>query len=510
MAALTLVIDAVLEDDRRVPLAEVQARRRFVENDSPGPAALVSAVVTVSGPDTPVDRAVKSILAQTYPNFEVLVVVPGGKSPGAELAHRYPGIAVVEGGPGAAASRNAGLRQSKGSMVVFLDVSERLAPNAFELGLDELAAQSDCAFVSGKCTVTRPYHTDPEYPQQPLITNDNYAYLLGRNYILSPAAAIFRRAALEAVGGFDETLEMLDDYDLYLRVARDFRIGTHSNVVAESPAPDSLRTAPEQAVRVLADVLGRQQNHVSSDPDLRRKFQLGKQAWGDRYGLSLGERSRIPASGSVDFGSLRRLAPLSTNFGYDRGTPVDRRYIETFLADHAEDVRGRVLEVQENDYTTRFGGERLETSEVLSLLPDNPKATIVGDLSHGDTIPTASLDCAIVTQVLHLIHDPRNAVRTLHRILRPDGVALVTVPGISQLEWSESWHWSFTVLSAKQMFDDVFGRHNVQVRAYGNVLAATAFLWGIAAGELEQAELDYFDPNYPVTVAVRAVRSSSD
>ncbi len=151
----------------------------------------------------------------------------------------------------------------------------------------------------------------------------------------------------------------------------------------------------------------------------------------------------------------------------------------------------------------------MKQSDVLSLLPDNPKASIVGDLATGETIPGAAFDCAIVTQVLHLIHDPREAVQTIQRILKPGGVALVTVPGISQVEWSESWHWSFTLLSARQMFSEVFGEANVRARAYGNVLAATSFLWGIAVEELDPAELDFPDPNYPVTVAVRAVKGDA-
>src|SRR5215210_7162112 len=54
------------------------------------------------------------------------------------------------------------------------------------------------------------------------------------------------------------------------------------------------------------------------------------------------------------FGSLRRVTPLSRYFGFDRGLPIDRYYIENFLARQAEDIHGRVLEIGDNSYTQRY------------------------------------------------------------------------------------------------------------------------------------------------------------
>jgi SAM-dependent methyltransferase len=515
MAPLDLAVDAVLEDGSRVSLATVRARRRFDEQRSLFPVALVSVIVTVLDSETSLERALESVLAQTYPSFELLVVVPSGDSRIAEVAERYTDLTVIDSGSLAGAVRNAGLRKAQGSIVVFLDAAERLVPDALEIGLHELAAHPECAFVSGRCLVSRPYHQDAEFPQQPLVTGDHYETLLGQRYVLTPAAAIFRRAGLDAIGGFDEALEAYDDYDLYLRLANRFRIACHGQAVVESPAPDPLASRRELAETALARALEKQGKAVAGDLRLERALGVGSEIWRARDGLRLetlpapGRPVSTSPPGTLDFGELRRVRPLSTNFGYDRGTPIDRYYIERFLAERADEVRGRVLEVQENDYTKRFGGDRVERSDVLSLLPDNPKATIVADLASDRVIPRESFDCAIVTQVLHLIPDPLSAIRNLRRILRPEGIALVTVPGISQVEWSESWYWSFTVLSAQQLFAEVFGSAQVRVRGYGNVLAATSFLWGVAVEELEPEELDAFDPNYHVTIAVRAVKSDS-
>ncbi|MBE9188813.1 glycosyltransferase [Gloeocapsopsis crepidinum LEGE 06123] len=210
----------------------------------------------------------------------------------------------------------------------------------------------------------------------------------------------------------------------------------------------------------------------------------------------------------VRFGNLRRITPISREFGFDRGLPVDRYYIENFLASHANDIQGRVLEIGDNFYTRKFGGDRVTKSDVLHVAETNTDATIFGDLTCADHIPSNTFDCCILTQTLHLIYDVPAALKTLYRILKPGGVALVTFPGISQIsndEWGDSWYWSFTSLSAQRLFEEVFPIA-VNVETYGNVLAATAFLQGLATEELHQEELDYRDRNYQVIITVRALK----
>jgi len=220
--------------------------------------------------------------------------------------------------------------------------------------------------------------------------------------------------------------------------------------------------------------------------------------------------SKWPPVGFVYFGSLRRLTPISRRFGLDRGLPIDRYYIEKFLAENSEDIRGRVLEIEDNRYTIKFGGEKVSKSDILHAVEGNPKATIIADLNRADHIPSDTFDCIIFTQTLLCIYDFRSAVKTLHRILKPKGVLLSTFPGISQISRydMERWgdYWRFTSLSARKIFEEFFPPENVKVKAYGNVLAAIAFLHGIAAEELKKEELDYQDPDYEVTIAVRAVK----
>ena len=138
---------------------------------------------------------------------------------------------------------------------------------------------------------------------------------------------------------------------------------------------------------------------------------------------------------------------------------------------------------------------------------DNPAATIVGDLSQPGTLPAAAFDCLVLTQTLHLIFDMQAAVVEMHRALKPGGVLLLTVPGISRIDrgaWGADWFWSLTAAAAARLFGNVFGTHNVRVEDHGNVFAATAFLQGLAVEEIDIAKLAYHDACYPVIVVVRA------
>lgn len=207
-------------------------------------------------------------------------------------------------------------------------------------------------------------------------------------------------------------------------------------------------------------------------------------------------------------GTLRRTAPLSDQWGFDRGTPVDRHYIERFLEENRVDIRGRVLEVFDSAYTDRFG-VGVERRDVLDIDASNPRATVVADLAAADAVAPNQFDCFILTQTLHLVYDTRAAIGHAHRILRPGGVLLVTVPAVSRLVPRRDLrpdYWRFTSASCSLLFGHAFGGEQVAVRSYGNVLTAIAFLSGMAHEELSQRELAVHDDYFPLIVAVRAVK----
>jgi SAM-dependent methyltransferase len=223
--------------------------------------------------------------------------------------------------------------------------------------------------------------------------------------------------------------------------------------------------------------------------------------------------NRISPADPVPVTPILGPAPVSRIWGYDRGLPIDRHYIEGFLERHSADIGGRVLEVGDDAYTRRFAGHEVVSSDVLHVSNGNPRATIVADLTHAEHIPGERFDCIILTQTLHLIYDLRCAIAALKRILRPGGVLLATLPGItriSQVEWPGSWFWSLTDASARRLFEEAFDEGNVTIESHGNVLAAAAFLYGLAVQDVGAAELDPHDPDYQVIIAVRAVKGSSE
>jgi SAM-dependent methyltransferase len=215
-----------------------------------------------------------------------------------------------------------------------------------------------------------------------------------------------------------------------------------------------------------------------------------------------------------EFGQDRAdlLLPASRDWGFDRGTPIDRLFIEDFLRQRSVDVEGRVLEFGGAEYTRLFrrggGAGGVTHVDVIDLDPSNGEATIIGDLVDPDVLQAGSFDCVICTEVLMLIYDVKTAIANLHRALRPGGVLLVTVAGISQICRPErdahGDFWRFTSLSLRRVLEEVFPSDQIEIQGYGNVRAATAFLYGLAAEELSEAELRYRDKDFEVTIAARA------
>ena len=207
------------------------------------------------------------------------------------------------------------------------------------------------------------------------------------------------------------------------------------------------------------------------------------------------------------FGLLLPLQPVSRAFGSDRGLPIDRYYIEKFLEENRDAIRGDVLEAGDPRYTNQFGSG-VRTADILHLTGRDAKATLAGDLSRPETLPENRYDCFLCTQTFHYIFDLEKGVLGARRLLKPGGILLATLPAVSRKSVSEkdAWtdYWRFTSASAKRIFEKGFGAANVEVRARGNVLAAAAFLYGFAAEEISRKKLNHQDPDYEMLITVKA------
>jgi glycosyltransferase involved in cell wall biosynthesis len=508
-------------------------------------SVLISLVIVCYNQAPYLRDAINSVLAQSYQGAEILLVDDGSTDQTSEIAHEYPQVRYIrQNNRGLSAARNTGLHQSRGRYVVFLDADDRLLPNALDAGLALFREQPDCGFVFGAHrNIFHDGSAAPTTLSEP-IEQEHYWHLLQSNFIGMHATVMYSRDAIESAGGFNENLRACEDYEMYLRIARRRPVRRHGTLVAEYRQHDTNMSRDHAfMLRSVLAVL-RAERKRSSDNRHRHALRLGMSVWKEYYGTLLLEewqgnksmtgflkvlrsdlhgavrwaakalvrrglavRERMP----VRFGSLRRLSPFSRQFGLERGQPVDRYYIESFLAANADCVRGRVMEIGDDTYSRRFGADGITRQDILHVVPDFPGATIIADLANAPQIPSATFDCVILTQTLHYIFDLRAAVATLVRILKPGGTILATLPGISQVcrdqEDPESDCWRFTASSAKRLFHNHFRSADVQVATYGNVLSATAFLYGLPASALTRRELDHHDPDYQLIISV-AVRKA--
>lgn len=270
--------------------------------------------------------------------------------------------------------------------------------------------------------------------------------------------------------------------------------------MAGQPPSDASEGIADQHYGVILRALRR---FARRDPRLLGAARKGKE-------LRRWLRGEGPPVGFVRFGSLRRRKPFDRNYGYGRGRPIDRYYIERFLARHAEDIRGSVLEIGDATYTRMFGGSAVTSVDVLDVSPDNPEATIVADLATATDIPSNRFDCVILVETLQLIFDVQAALRTLDRVLKPGGVLIATFPGISQYTRKDAaawtYYWGFTSQSARRLFEEAFPDAVIEIRTFGNVLASSAFLFGLCDRDLRRPELDYVDPDYELEIITRVVQ----
>lgn len=204
----------------------------------------------------------------------------------------------------------------------------------------------------------------------------------------------------------------------------------------------------------------------------------------------------------------RSLKPLSSKYGFDRGKPIDRFWIESFLSKNAKFIKGNCLEVTDNKYTLEFGGRKVEKSDVIDINKSNKKANIIADFRNlNGSIDDNTYDCVILTHVLGGIDDYDSVIKECKRILRPGGVLLVTSSCFSRIWDVEGSYWHFTIASAKYAFGKHFSKKNLKISSYGNVLTGQGFWVGMSQEELTQKELEYNDSHYQCIIGIVAVKN---
>ena len=529
------------------------------------PQDLISVVIPCYNHGKYLPDAIGSVLSQNYNNVEIIVVDDGSTDCTKDVVKdKYGSLEqvkyVYQRNQGLSAARNTGIDNSSGKYFVFLDADDWLLENALATNVSFLQGNKQLAFVSGGHIIINDLQQYREEKSEK-IDGNFYNEMLKRNYIGMHATVMYQKWVFDEFR-FDTSLKASEDYDIYLHVSRKYPVCHHTRLIAVYRFHDSNMSGDiYKMFKYTLLVHGRQKDSLATAGE-KKSFATGNHNWRNYYSRKLLEtlphkptwpvtqkmirehsiafryhprpyinyiksktamllqkskrqlkkllfKGHTKPQGAINLGDLDRVTPFSTDFGYDRGGPVDRYYIENFLTANSDRVKGRVLEIGENAYTLHFGGSRVTKSDILHIDDSNPQATFVGDLTNAPQLPSDSFDCFILTQTLHLIYDFKGALATIHRILKPGGALLLTVPGISHIhhgEWGKYWMWSFTTASVEKMLSEAFDPAKVKVESFGNVLAATAFLYAMGLPELKKQQMDHNDPQYQLIITAVAVK----
>ena len=201
-----------------------------------------------------------------------------------------------------------------------------------------------------------------------------------------------------------------------------------------------------------------------------------------------------------------KVYPVSRDFGTKRGTAIDRYFIESFLHDNKDCIKGDVLEIGDNIYTCRYGTEGKYKSHVLHVEGWGDKA-IKGNFETGEGLIERTFDTLIITQTLNFIYDLKEALKTINAILKSGGIGLITVAGISQVSRydADRWgdYWRFNLSALEKLFYNEFGRENVEINQYGNVKLACAMLYGMCQEEMDSKDFEIVDEDYPMIFTIK-------
>ncbi|WP_416672250.1 glycosyltransferase [Egbenema bharatensis] len=532
---------------------------------------LVSCIIIFFDAEEFFEEAIESVFAQTYTNWELILVDDGSTDGSTAIAQKYAWnypnkVRYLEHkghqNCGMSATRNLGIRHARGEYIALLDADDVWLPHKLKEQVAILNCHSDAVMVYGPAlnwfswsgieNAHKDFLDSVRYPNQLMQPPNLIAlFLTGGDFIPEPSCILVRHSFAEKIGGFEEIFRgMYEDQAFYAKLcltapvfvasecwfkyrqhensccsialrkgqehqARKFFLRWLDSFLYEKNVTDAelLYILKSELWRCQYPILHETQSHIQS---FMRNAKVNMRSIYKttffKYWLNPLKKSHknSPPLGRVNLGDMKRLTPICKDFGLERGLPIDRYYIEKFLAGHIPDIQGHVLEIQEPLYTYKFGGNRITKSDVLHIETGNPRATIVADLTRAHHLPSNTFDCIILTQTLQFLYDISAATKTLYRILKPGGILLVTVSGISQIsrgDMERSGHyWSFTTLSVQRLFEECFDHTKIEVTAYGNVLSAIALLHGIVTEEIEQSKLDYHDPDYQVLITARCVK----
>ena len=208
-----------------------------------------------------------------------------------------------------------------------------------------------------------------------------------------------------------------------------------------------------------------------------------------------------PAAHQLDWGTMRRRFAICEWFGFSRGAPVDRYYLDRFVAEIRERVVGEVLEIGGRSANRElYGFPNVTRYQTLDMRP-GPGVDIVGDAHDPAIHPPDSVDSIVAFNVLEHCEQPWKVVENMRLWLRRGGWAFCMVPNAQRIHAMPRDYWRALPEAVQWMFRDFSTR---EIRQYGNPTTVIAAYLGIAAEELSRDELDEIHLDYPVATCISA------
>lgn len=202
----------------------------------------VSVIIPTYNRETTIARAIQSVINQTWPNYEIIVVDDCSTDHTREIVEEFGDDRIryiyLEQNGGASRARNTGIRQARCEYVAFLDSDDEWLPEKLEkqmhviLHAPEQIGLVYCRMMARQEEECDPIICPPFFMSKDRLEGNLLAELAEQNLIGTPSV-LARRKCLEQVGGFDESLSCLEDWDMVCRIAEQWEIGFVDEVLVE-------------------------------------------------------------------------------------------------------------------------------------------------------------------------------------------------------------------------------------------------------------------------------------
>jgi len=227
-------------------------------------------------------EAMTSVIAQTYKDFELIVVDDGSKDDTKRAVsdfiagnRRYKIKYIYQENKGTAGARNTGIANSCGEYLAFLDCDDVWLPHKLEVQVPVLENDAGAGLVFGGTASFGEVRAQPPASETQDLSklNHNITGLFAGSYI-STLTVMIRKACLEKAGSFDEALSIVEDYDLWLRIAKYYGLVYVDSLVAKYRVhPGNIsRVTKENEEKLLLDLIKVRKRALEQNPEISRQL----------------------------------------------------------------------------------------------------------------------------------------------------------------------------------------------------------------------------------------------